>query len=123
MIGPDSPDFSKVVPWSAEVEGIKISWAPRQPYLTGEGPRAEFIIEQVNKFLAHRKALSTDGLTYKSDFDGQSFPAEISSPYAVVDAIDTIYSDLGDDSEGVKFSPTTPNFGVDSENDEDFYLN
>lgn len=117
LIGPDYPGFSEVVPWSATIYGVEVTWSPRAPYLTSKVKNGDLAINQITEFLARRGGMSLGAGTYISDVDGMTLPASVWSPYAVIDAICAIYVNLDDDSDSVVFSETTPTYSGEEDLD------
>jgi hypothetical protein len=112
-INSTSAGFSKLEPWSVEIEDVKITWVPGSPYIIGDdSSEAEEVIYQINKFINFSE-VDEDG-AYMLTPVGPIFAGNNSSPYMVRHAIESIYGDTTD----LVFSETAPELEPEDQEDE-----
>lgn len=118
LVGPDSADFNKMPSWEVEIYGVNLYWMPNEPYLTDKPSNdlSRKVIDQISKFIYQKSVYGTKKVFPVSGPYRISVSATIGSPYAVRDAIESIYG--GADDENIIFSKDAPTFQDDLPADE-----
>jgi hypothetical protein len=108
-----SEGFSELEPWTVEIDGVTITWAPRMPYITSDNSvDAEEVTYQINKFINFSE-VDSDGI-YMLTPVGPAIVGNASSPHMVRHAVESIYGDTTD----LAFSETAPEFEPEDYEDE-----
>ena len=90
--------------WDFSIETVKCFWKPEDPFLTSDGSEdGSLIIENITRFLEDQWEFE-DGM-FNVPPTGPALYKSVSSPYAVLYAILTIY---GNEPELISFSDNAP---------------
>jgi len=108
-----SENFSSLEPWTVEIDDITLTWVPAMPYLVGEdSPELDQVIYEINRFINFSR-VADDG-SFSISSVGPVIAGNVSSPYMVRYAIESIYGD----TTNLVFSETAPEFEPEDEEDE-----
>ena len=111
-INSTSRDFASLEPWTVDIDDITITWVPGMPYLIGEEtPEVDQVIYEINKFINFSE-VEEDG-SFRLSPVGPVIAGNLSSPYMVRYAIESIYDDTD-----LVFSETAPQYEPEDMEDE-----
>jgi hypothetical protein len=109
----NSKNFEKRKPWWFEIDGTRVSWEPRMPYLFSESDQGQLIVEQIMNHLER-----WTGEWIQATPTGPSLIADISNPHTTLFIVNelfegVIFFDEDDEDDGansprVKYSKTAP---------------
>jgi hypothetical protein len=109
----NSKNFEKRKPWWFEVDGNRVTWEPREPYLFSESDQGQLIIDQILNYLGtiHEEWI-------RATPTGPDLIADISNPHTTLFIVNelfegVIFFDEDDEDDGansprVKYSKTAP---------------
>jgi hypothetical protein len=109
----NSKNFENRKPWWFEVDGNRVTWEPREPYLFSESDQGQLIIDQILNYLgtSHEEWI-------RATPTGPDLIADISNPHTTLFIVNelfegVIFFDEDDEDDGansprVKYSKTAP---------------
>ena len=109
----NSKNFTDRKPWWFEIDGTRVNWEPRAPYLFSDSAQGEQIIDQIMTDLEARP-----GDWIRATPTGPDLISDISNPHTTLFLVNELFEDVvffdeedGDvqaDSQRVKYSKTAP---------------
>jgi hypothetical protein len=109
----NSKNFENRKPWWFEIDGTRVMWEPRAPYLFSESAEGQKIIEQIMNDLENRY-----GDWIRATPTGPDLISDISNPHTTLFLVNELYEDViffNEDDESaesngprIKYSRTAP---------------
>jgi hypothetical protein len=109
----NSKNFQERKPWWFEIDGTRVYWEPRAPYLFSESDQGQQIIEEIMHDLDNRP-----GDWIRATPTGPDLISDISNPHTTLFIVNELYEGViffdeedGDDGSNgpqVKYSKTAP---------------
>lgn len=109
----NSQNFEERKPWWFEIDGARVHWEPRAPYLFSESDQGHKIVEEIMHDLENRPS---DWI--QATPTGPDLISDISNPHTTLFIVNELYEgviffddedeDDGSDGSRVKYSKTAP---------------